>query len=318
MPSARRPRRRGRGQRLRRRVARAAPVVSGGGGSAAGGGGSTRDRRPAGHGSGGCAAASGARRARRCARRRRCRRCGGTFHLGFVFGPARPLPLCAGAQCCAVAADPAVILSPHRVAGPASCHREPTLVIPRRTRRAVSAQGPAAAPAAARARHRSPDPARAPRVRGRRRTARAGAADLRDQGLPRQRREQAFKDYLRNVAALMDQSNQESRSLFGLLAKPGTQSPVQLGTSVNTYRNDAQTLVDRAKRLEHPGRARQGAAVPGRHARVPPRRDHRGRAGAADRARRHEHRRGRRPHRRGDAGLPRERRDLQPARRCRT
>src|SRR3954451_5121818 len=65
-------------------------------------------------------------------------------------------------------------------------------------------------------------------------------------------REQAFKDYLRNVASLMDQSNSESRSLFGLLAKPGTQSPVQLRTSVNTYRNDAQTLVDRAKRLEPP------------------------------------------------------------------
>jgi hypothetical protein len=65
-------------------------------------------------------------------------------------------------------------------------------------------------------------------------------------------REQAFKDYLRNVASLMDQSNQESRSLFGLLAKPGTQSPVQLGTSVNSYRGEAAQLVDRAKSLDHP------------------------------------------------------------------
>jgi hypothetical protein len=65
-------------------------------------------------------------------------------------------------------------------------------------------------------------------------------------------REQSFKDYLRNVAALMDQSNQESRSLFGLLAKPGTQSPVQLGTSVNSYRGEAAQLVDRAKSLDHP------------------------------------------------------------------
>jgi CARDB protein len=71
-------------------------------------------------------------------------------------------------------------------------------------------------------------------------------------------REQAFKDYLRNVAALMDQSNGESRSLFGLLAKPGTQSPVQLGTNVNTYRNDAQTLVDRARRLEPPDELKLG------------------------------------------------------------
>src|SRR3954451_1125172 len=65
-------------------------------------------------------------------------------------------------------------------------------------------------------------------------------------------REQSFKDYLRNVASLMDQSNQESRALFGLLAKPGTQSPVQLGTSVNSYRGEAAQLVDRAKSLDHP------------------------------------------------------------------
>ena len=65
-------------------------------------------------------------------------------------------------------------------------------------------------------------------------------------------REQAFKDYMRNVGSLMDQSNQESRSLFGLLAKPGTQSPVQLATNVNGYRSEASQLVDRAKGLDHP------------------------------------------------------------------
>jgi CARDB len=71
-------------------------------------------------------------------------------------------------------------------------------------------------------------------------------------------REQAFKDYLRNVAALMDQSNGESRSLFGLLARPGTQSPVQLQTNVNTYRNESQTLVDRVNRLEPPDELKTG------------------------------------------------------------
>jgi hypothetical protein len=65
-------------------------------------------------------------------------------------------------------------------------------------------------------------------------------------------REQAFKDYNRNVAALMEESNQDSRALFGLLTKPGTQSPVQLATSVNTTRNHAQGLVDRAKNLGPP------------------------------------------------------------------
>jgi hypothetical protein len=65
-------------------------------------------------------------------------------------------------------------------------------------------------------------------------------------------REQAFKDYLRDVGSIMEQSNQESRSLFGLLARPGTQSPVQLATNVNSYRSDASQLVDRAKDLDHP------------------------------------------------------------------
>src|SRR4051794_9994525 len=71
-------------------------------------------------------------------------------------------------------------------------------------------------------------------------------------------REQAFKDYLRSVASLMDSSNTESRSLFGLLARPGTQSPVQLQTDVNTYRNESQTLVDRANRLEPPDELKTG------------------------------------------------------------
>jgi hypothetical protein len=66
-------------------------------------------------------------------------------------------------------------------------------------------------------------------------------------------REQSFKDYLRNVASLIGQSNQESRSLFDLLAKPGTQSSVQLGTAVNSYRGEAAKLVDRANSLDHPG-----------------------------------------------------------------
>jgi hypothetical protein len=65
-------------------------------------------------------------------------------------------------------------------------------------------------------------------------------------------REQAFRDFLRDTGSLMDQSNQESRSLFGLLAKPGTQSPVQLGTQVNGYRGEAAQLVDRAKSVSRP------------------------------------------------------------------
>src|SRR3954466_793882 len=56
----------------------------------------------------------------------------------------------------------------------------------------------------------------------------------------------------------MDQSNGESRSLFGLLARPGTQSPLQLQTNVNQYRNESQTLVDRANRLQPPDEVKGG------------------------------------------------------------
>jgi hypothetical protein len=65
-------------------------------------------------------------------------------------------------------------------------------------------------------------------------------------------RKQAFRDYFREVNGLMQQSNQESRALFGLLTKPGTQSAVQLASNVNGYRGEAAQLVDRAQSLSHP------------------------------------------------------------------
>jgi hypothetical protein len=65
-------------------------------------------------------------------------------------------------------------------------------------------------------------------------------------------RKQAFRDYFREVSGLMDQSNQESRALFGLVTRPGTQSAVQLASNVNGYRGEAAQLVDRAKGLDHP------------------------------------------------------------------
>jgi hypothetical protein len=65
-------------------------------------------------------------------------------------------------------------------------------------------------------------------------------------------REQAFRDYFRDAGALVEQSNQESRALFTLLTKPGTQSPVELGQSVNSYRGEAAQLVERAEALDHP------------------------------------------------------------------
>jgi hypothetical protein len=66
-------------------------------------------------------------------------------------------------------------------------------------------------------------------------------------------RKQAFRDYFRDVDGLVQQSNQESRALFGLLTRPGTQSAVQLASNVNGYRGEAAQLVDRARGLDHPG-----------------------------------------------------------------
>jgi hypothetical protein len=65
-------------------------------------------------------------------------------------------------------------------------------------------------------------------------------------------REQAFRDYFREVDGLVAQSNDESAALFGLLAEPGTQSAIDLGESVNGYRGEAAQLVDRAESLDHP------------------------------------------------------------------
>jgi hypothetical protein len=72
-------------------------------------------------------------------------------------------------------------------------------------------------------------------------------------------RKQAFRDYFRDVNGLMQQSNQESKALFGLLTKPGTQSAVQLASNVNGYRGEAAQLVERAKGLDHPDELSQAS-----------------------------------------------------------
>jgi hypothetical protein len=73
-------------------------------------------------------------------------------------------------------------------------------------------------------------------------------------------REQAFKDYARNVGQMIDQSNQESRALFGLLSNSGGQTPVELQTNANGYRTDAAGLVLRAKGQGHPDELAQAQA----------------------------------------------------------
>jgi hypothetical protein len=66
-------------------------------------------------------------------------------------------------------------------------------------------------------------------------------------------REESFKTYVRDVGALVQESEQQSNRLFGLLSRPGRRSPLQLQNEVNAIQSDAAQLVDRAKGTDHPG-----------------------------------------------------------------
>jgi hypothetical protein len=65
-------------------------------------------------------------------------------------------------------------------------------------------------------------------------------------------RRDSFKNYVRDVGALVQGSDTESKNLFALLQRPGGQGQVQLQNAVNGYENDASQLVDRAKGTSHP------------------------------------------------------------------
>jgi hypothetical protein len=69
------------------------------------------------------------------------------------------------------------------------------------------------------------------------------------------RKENAYKDYVREVAADVQQSQQESDAVFGLLRKGQSngQSPVDLQNNINGFRAEAARLADRAKSRSVPG-----------------------------------------------------------------
>lgn len=66
------------------------------------------------------------------------------------------------------------------------------------------------------------------------------------------RKERAFKDYVRDVGALVGESDQESDALFELLTNPGSADDVDIQNQLNTFRNQAGQLVDRARNIDHP------------------------------------------------------------------
>jgi hypothetical protein len=68
-------------------------------------------------------------------------------------------------------------------------------------------------------------------------------------------REDAFRNYVRDVGALVQESDQASAQLFQLLTRPGRRTPLQLQSEVNSFQSDAAQLVDRARDTDHPGEA---------------------------------------------------------------
>ena len=69
------------------------------------------------------------------------------------------------------------------------------------------------------------------------------------------RKENAFKDYVREVTADVQQSQQESNAVFGLLRKGQSagQSPVDLQNNINGFRAEAAKLAERARKRGVPG-----------------------------------------------------------------
>src|SRR3954447_2875662 len=68
------------------------------------------------------------------------------------------------------------------------------------------------------------------------------------------RKENSYKDYVREVSADVQQSQQESAAVFGLLRKGAAngQSPVDLQNNINGFRAEAAKLAERAKSRSAP------------------------------------------------------------------
>lgn len=67
------------------------------------------------------------------------------------------------------------------------------------------------------------------------------------------RKESAYRDYLREVSALVKESDGESRNLFRVLSGPDNASDVDVENQLNTFSGQAGQLVERASQIDHPG-----------------------------------------------------------------
>lgn len=66
------------------------------------------------------------------------------------------------------------------------------------------------------------------------------------------RAERARVDYVQEATAIVGESRQTSDGLFGLLRDPGDQTPVELQSTVNGFRVQAEQLAERAARTDRP------------------------------------------------------------------
>lgn len=66
------------------------------------------------------------------------------------------------------------------------------------------------------------------------------------------RKEGAFEDYVGDVRALVEESNQQSDALFALLADSGGASEVEVRNQLNAFGAQAEQLVERAQATDHP------------------------------------------------------------------
>jgi len=66
------------------------------------------------------------------------------------------------------------------------------------------------------------------------------------------RKEGAFEDYVREVSALVGESNQQSDALFALLTDSGGASEVEITNQLNAFGVQAEQLVDRATATDRP------------------------------------------------------------------
>jgi hypothetical protein len=72
------------------------------------------------------------------------------------------------------------------------------------------------------------------------------------------RKERAIKDYVRDVGALVQESDQQSKSLFELLSSSGgREQAVDVENALNQLRIGGAQLVDRARDTDHPGEVDQ-------------------------------------------------------------